>query len=146
MFKRMGMFVLLAAAMAAAACGSETSGASGGGDGMEVSITAPEDGAEVTTSFTVEMSSSVELGPEETGLHHVHLFFDGNEDEYEVVPSESFEVDDLSPGEHTIGVSLRNADHSPAGAEAEITVTVAGGGGDSTGTEEPDQPDDGYDY
>jgi hypothetical protein len=144
MSKSVGMFVLLATAMAAAACGSESTSASAGREGMEVSITTPEDGAEVTTPFTVEVSSSEELGPEETGENHVHVFFDGHEDDYLVVTSESAEIDELAPGDHTIGVSLRNADHSPAGAEAEISVTVSGGR--STGTEEPDETGDDYDY
>jgi hypothetical protein len=144
MSKRIGMFALLVAAIAVAACGSESTGASAG-DGMDVSITTPEDGAEVTTPFTVEVSSSEELGPEETGKHHVHVFFDGHEDEYQVVTSESVEIDDLSPGDHTIGVSLRNADHSPAGAEAEVSVTVSGESG-STRTDDSDDTGDDYDY
>ena len=147
MSTRRWLIALLAIALVAAACGSEASGSSGGEEGMEVSIDEPSDGAEVTTPFTVKVSSSEEIGPEDTGLHHVHVFFDGNDDEYQVVTSESVEVDELSPGDHTIGVSLRNADHSPAGAEAEIAVTVADGdGGGAGGSEEPDPTDDGYDY
>jgi hypothetical protein len=147
MSRRIWLFLLLAVALLAAACGSEASVASGGDDGMEVSIDEPSDGAEVTTPFTVEVSSNEEIGPEDTGLHHVHVFFDGNDDEYQVVTSESVEVEDLAPGDHTIGVSLRNADHSPAGAEAEISVTVVEGeGGGTGGSEDPDRTDDGYDY
>ena len=92
--------------------------------------------------FTVEFESSEELGAPETGKHHVHIYFDGNEDEYEVVEDLSYEVPDLESGEHTITASLRNADHSDAGAEAELTVTAEGaGGGDENGGE-----DGGYDY
>jgi hypothetical protein len=143
---RVQLFALAAVALLAASCGSEpSSAASGGGGGPDVSIAAPDDGASLSVPFTVEVSSSEELGPTDTGAHHVHLFFDGNEDEYEVVESDSIEIDDLDSGDHTIGVSLRNADHSAAGAEAEISVTVTGGGGG--GTDDSDQPaDDAYDY
>jgi hypothetical protein len=147
MSRRIWLFLLLAVPLLAAACGSEANGASGGDDGMEVSIDEPTDGAELTTPFTVEVSSSEEIGPEDTGLHHVHVFFDGNDDEYQVVTSESVEVEDLPPGDHTIGVSLRNADHSPTGAEAEISVTVVEGeDGGTGGAEDPDRTNDGYDY
>jgi hypothetical protein len=147
MSRRTLLLVLAAIGLVAAACGTEASGASGGDGGTEVSIDEPSDGAELTTPFTVEVSASEEIGPEETGLHHVHLFFDGNDDEYQVVTSDSVEVDDLSPGDHTLGVSLRNADHSPAGAEAEISITVAEANEEGAGgSEDPDRTDDGFDY
>jgi hypothetical protein len=74
----------------------------------------------------LKFTSSEPLGPPESGAFHVHVFFDGNEDEYEVVTTNTFEAKGLSPGEHEVAASLRNADHSPAGAEDEVTVTVVG--------------------
>lgn len=137
--------LLAVSALAAVACGSEASpsGAGGASDDMTVTIESPDDGAEVAASFAVELSSSEELGPPDSGKMHVHLTYDGNEDDYDVVESDSYEVADLAPGEHTIEATLRNADHSPAGPADEITVTVAGG--DDGGEGDKEEKDDGYD-
>jgi hypothetical protein len=132
--------VALVALLAAACGGGEEAGSSGGGDGS-IAIASPSDGAEVSVPFTLEFSSGVKLGATDTGAHHVHVFFDGDDSNYEVVESDRFEVAGLSSGEHTITASLRNADHSAAGAEAEITVDVAEGGGGDTGE---DTGTDGY--
>lgn len=108
---------------------------------MTLEITSPADGDSVEVPFTVEVASSEELGPIETGAHHVHVFFDGDDEEFLVVEGESVEVTDLPEGEHVVNASLRNADHSPAGVETEVAVTVgAGGAGSDTG----DTGDDGY--
>ncbi|MGH2693771.1 MAG: Ig-like domain-containing protein [Actinomycetota bacterium] len=148
----MGRFKLFAGvaalALVALACGEEGSsddGAAGGGGGggPTVEITAPEDGAEVGATFTLEFSSSEDLGPIDTGANHVHVWFDGDESKYEVVETSSFDVSGLSPGEHEITASLRNADHTPAGAEDTITVTLAAGAGTGEGKKENDT---GYDY
>jgi hypothetical protein len=114
------------------ACGSSGTNAAsgnGGGGAPRVTITQPADGASVRVPFTLKFTSSVTLGPTDSGRDHVHVFADGKTDQYTVVPTTSFEVQNLSPGRHTIGVTLQHADHSPAGANAQITVTVTGTGG-----------------
>jgi hypothetical protein len=141
----------------AAGCGGSGGGGSGGGGygggggaaepGMTLEITSPEDGATVETPFTVELDSSEELGAIETGAHHVHVYFDGDDEEFLVVESASTEVTDLPEGDHVVNASLRNADHSPAGVETEVTVTVGAGGaeGDTSGDMGGDAEDgDGY--
>jgi hypothetical protein len=128
--------ILIAATLAVlllAACGDEGESGSSGGGNPSLEITSPSDGEEVSIPFDLEFSSDVELGPTDTGAQHVHVFYDGDDSDYEVVESDSFEVTGLSSGEHTITASLRNADHSAAGTEAEITVEVTGGGGGDTG-------------
>jgi hypothetical protein len=146
-------------ALLGAACGSSDEGGSsntdagaGAGGGDALSISAPEDGAEVSLPFTLEMESADALGAPETGEHHVHVFFDGDDSAYEVVTSDTFEVTDLSPGEHTLTASLRNADHSPAGTDVTIELTVAGGG-DGSGSKsgggdksDPGSDDTNYGY
>src|SRR5918994_1718222 len=72
--------------------------ACGGGDGS-FTIASPSDGAEVSLPFTLEFSSGEKLGPTDTGAPHVHVFFDGDDSNYEVVESDSFEVAGLSPGQ-----------------------------------------------
>jgi hypothetical protein len=142
--------VVAALALVAFACGEENSsgdGAAGSGGGEPtLDITAPEDGAKVGGTFTLEFSSSEELGPTDTGAHHVHVWFDADESNYEVVESSSFEASGLSSGEHEVTASLRNADHSPAGAEETITVTVGAGAGAGEGDKDKDSGGGGYDY
>lgn len=126
------VMAVAAIALLVAACGGDDDGtttASADG-GTTLSIVAPDDGAEVSLPFTVEFDSTEELGPTEDGVHHVHIYWDGDDSEYTVVEADSVEVTEAPEGEHTLNASLRNADHSPAGVETEITLTV-GSGGDS---------------
>lgn len=140
---------LITALLLMASCGgggggtTDTSAGAGGDDEMTLTIESPEAGADLPTPFTLELASSVELGPTDSGAHHVHVYYDDNEDEYEVVESDSFEVTDLPPGEHEIYASLRNADHSETGVEAAVEVTVSGGMG---GSNKEEKDDSGYDY
>lgn len=137
---------IAAVTLLAVGCGDS---AAGSGGSASVAIDEPSDGASVEVPFTIELSSGVDLGAPETGNHHVHIFFDDNSDDYEVVNGTRFVVRDLADGgEHTIHASLRKADHSEAGAEDSITVTVTGGtGGGGGGTEGEDSDDDGgYGY
>ncbi len=128
-----------------AACGgddADSASTSSGGDGMTLSITSPDDGADVSLPFTVEFDSSEELGPTEDGVHHVHVFWDGDDSEYTIVEGDSVELTEAPEGEHTLNASLRNADHSPAGVETEITLNVGSGGGSDGDTGD----DGGIDY
>jgi hypothetical protein len=136
---------LIAVAMlVAVACGDNSTADAAGGGGPAISIESPADGDEVTLPLKVEVSTSVDIGPEESGKDHWHLFVDGEELEYTVEPSTETMLDDLSPGEHTINATLQHADHSLAGASDEITVTVTGG---ATGDDEDESgTDPGYDY
>lgn len=128
---------VLALALVLAGCGAESgdTGATSGGDGeMTLEITAPADGEDVSAPFTVDFESSEELGSTEDGVHHVHIFWDGDDSEYIVVEADSVEVTEVpGEGEHVLNASLRNADHSPAGVETEITVNVTGAGGGGSG-------------
>jgi hypothetical protein len=115
-----------------AACGGDeddgNASTSGNDSETTLEITAPADGDEVSAPFTVEFDSSEELGATEDGVHHVHIYWDGDDSEYTVVEAESVEVTEVpAEGEHVLNASLRHADHSPAGVETEITVNVTGG-------------------
>ena len=136
------IMAVTAIALLAAACGGDDDAATTatGEGGMTLSITAPDDGGEVSLPFTVEFDSSEELGPTDDGVHHVHIYWDGDDSEYTVVEADNIEVTEAPEGEHTLNASLRNADHSPAGVETEITLTVGSGGDSDTGD------DGGIDY
>jgi hypothetical protein len=141
-----------ALALLAAACGdddgdTEASGG-GGGDDLSITIETPADGASVDTPFEVKVDPSVDIGEPDTGLHHVHLYYDGEmaEGDYDLVYEPEFTVErDLGAGEHTIEAVIANADHSLTDARDEVTVTVGGASGGGTGT--TDATDSGgYDY
>lgn len=121
--------VALALAATAAGCGSGTDTASAGSD--DLTITSPSDGATVRVPFTLTWEASVPLGPPDSGKDHVHVFVDGQENDYTVVGGTRFRLKDLSPGEHEVQISLQHADHSPVGPESTIDVTVEGGGSPS---------------
>jgi hypothetical protein len=141
--RRFGLTATMVAfALIAAACASG-SNASKGSSGLSVRIASPADDASVSEPFTVKLDASVPLGEPGTGEHHVHLCFDGGscDTEYTLVYGDSIPVKGLSPGRHTIEVSLRNADHSDAGAPTDsVTVMVTGGASSSS------SPDSGYGY
>ena len=132
-------FVLLTAiTLMGVACGSNGDGGNAGddgagGNGAQLSVTAPADGADVSQPFTVEVTSSAKIGPTSSGNDHVHLYFDGSQENYDVCTSTSCQVTGLSPGKHVIEASLRHADHSDAGPKDSITVKVAGSGGGNDG-------------
>ncbi|WP_433412302.1 hypothetical protein ACQP1V_25185 [Microtetraspora malaysiensis] len=120
-----------------AACGANgTAGgaADGGAGGPKVTITSPADGADVSMPFTLRFTTSVPIGPPDSGREHVHVFTDQDAADYTVVTSPSFTIQDLPPGNHTVGVTLQHADHSPAGASAQITVNVTASGGAGAAT------------
>jgi hypothetical protein len=114
---------------------------------MSIAIDEPADGADVAGEFAVKLTPSVEVGEPETGLHHIHLYYDGDTDEgdYDIVYGDSTTVTrQLEPGEHTIEAVIANADHSLTDAQASISVNVTGAaaGGTPTATTAPSF----YDY
>jgi hypothetical protein len=129
-------FVLVfAAALLAAACGSGDTGdaaASGGGD-PSVTIATPADGAEVGTSFDVEMDLGFAIGEPDTGRQHIHLHYDDSS-EYDIVYSDTHTAE-LEPGEHSIVAVVANADHSETEfRSAPVIVTVTDDPGPSGGS------------
>lgn len=125
--------------LVAAGCTAEQADAGGASAGTEtLAITAPTEGAALTLPFTVQLASNVPLAEPETGEHHVHVFFDGDDSEYLLVYGTSIEVSelptDLPPGRHVLTASLRHADHSAAGVEAQVEVVLGPGSGTSGGT------------
>ncbi len=142
------VLLLVIGVLTVAACGSAGANSGGGGsDAPKLTITSPSDGATVQLPIKLTFTSSVPLGPTDSGMDHVHVFTDGHTGDYTVVPTTAFDIKGLSPGRHTIGVTLQHADHSPAGASAQVTVVVAGtgsGGGVTPGGSPTRSP--GYDY
>lgn len=134
------------ALVSAAGCaGGASQGSSGGGAAKDssaqssapsVTITSPASGAKVGSSFPLTFKSSVPIGALETGEDHVHVVIDGNTNQFTVVTAHNYMVKNLSPGKHTVGITLQHADHSPAGAQDQVTVMVAKGAGMKSGAKE----------
>ena len=125
------LMAVAAIGLLVAACGGDSDAATAtatGDDGTTLSITAPSDGAQVSVPFTVEVDSSEEIGATDTGLHHVHVYWDGDESAFTLVETDSVEITDAPEGQHTLTASLHNPDHTPAGVEVDITLTVGDGG------------------
>jgi hypothetical protein len=129
------------------ACGSDdTTASAGSGGGKQLAITSPANGATVKTPFMLTWQAGVPLGPPDSGKDHVHVYVDGNENDYTVVGGHRFTVKNLTPGEHEIEISLQHADHTPVGPESKVSVTVAGGGGGESSTPSDGGDGGGYGY
>jgi hypothetical protein len=117
-------------ALVAAGCTSEGSAAS---EELTLEIAEPTQGDDVSSPFRMSFESTVPLDDPSTGEHHVHVCVDGDdcdaEGQYSLVYGDTFLIEGLSPGEHTLEASLRNADHTDAGPTDTVTVTVAESGG-----------------
>lgn len=136
----------------AAACGDDdgggdtSAGASNGdgADGSGAEIVSPADGDAVDPDFDLELSSAEEIGEPDTGNFHYHVFIDGDEDDVEMVYSDSHTVErDLEEGEHTVEAALANPDHSLVDGAARDEITITVGDADSGGGTEDDESDDG---
>jgi hypothetical protein len=146
---RLRLLLIGAVALLAAACGEggglgDDGAADGGGEGMTIGIASPADGADVTQPFTLKVTASVPLGDPETGRRHVHVWFDGQEADYKINYTDTFQVEGLPAGQHVITAALANADHSLAGPKSEVTVAVGGEGGGQTATTSGPGGGDGY--
>ncbi|MFI5891134.1 hypothetical protein ACIA5D_13575 [Actinoplanes sp. NPDC051513] len=93
------------------------------------------------------MEASESLGTQASGKHHIHVWFDDNANDYQVVEADHVQVESgrLPPGQHVIHASLRNANHSAAGAEAQETIAVTSPGAPAPAASS-NPPDDGGGY
>ena len=136
------------ALVTAAGCAGGSSQGSSGGSAQDssasgsnnssapsVTITSPKSGAKVGSSFPLTYKSSVPIGALETGVELVHVVIDGNTNDFTVVTAKKTMVKNLA-GKHTVGITLQHADHSPAGAQDQVTVMVAKGAGTQSGAKE----------
>jgi hypothetical protein len=148
MFRTLAITIALAFVVGACGVYAQPAGGTGGnGSNLTLNVAAPSDGATVSIPFAVTIESNVAIGPPESGNHHVHLYFDGAtaSGDYDIVYSNTVQVTrPLTPGEHTIVASLRNADHSDAGTYTTFTVVVGGGGDGSHPAPAATPPDYGY--
>jgi hypothetical protein len=91
-----------------------------------VSVVVPATGDVVAVPFEVTIDSSVPLGPQDQGLHHVHIWFGDDETAQTIGEGEVVQIHNAPDGEHEMRVSLRHADHTPVGAETSVRIVISG--------------------
>lgn len=135
-------------ALVAMACGDNGDTADvavpeGDGD-FTLEILEPSEGAEVGLPISIELSTNAELGPPDSGLHHAHVFVDGDMNNFEIIDAETFEIPADSPilagveaGERVLNVTLHTANHEPVGAEDEVTIQLTEAGESEENGDEP---------
>jgi hypothetical protein len=92
-----------------------------------LTITSPGEGDVVNLPFEITIEASVPLGTSDAGLHHAHVWFGDDPEAYLVVEGNSAEITSAPDGAQIMYASLRNADHSDAGAETTVTIIISGG-------------------
>ncbi|MGH3318412.1 MAG: hypothetical protein ACRDO0_19880 [Nocardioidaceae bacterium] len=133
-----------------AGCNAENATTSATGADSGLSITSPSENGNVQVPFTVKLASDVPLAAPDTGEHHAHIFFDGDDSHYILAYGDSIRINKLppgvGPGEHVLDVSLRNADHSAAGVETQVDITIGMPAGTQTGGSGSSDDGPGYSY
>jgi len=86
-----------------------------------VSITAPADGATVSSSDKIKLSYEAAPGPEGD---HLHLNVDGKRMDVLRQLKGNAEIDPLAPGKHQICLLVNTKSHVPVGVEKCISVTA----------------------
>lgn len=118
--KRKHAFLLPALASLALALAA---GGAVAADGPAFTVTAPTEGATVSSPVTVTVEvENAEIGRPADGLNHLHIAMDNGRAKsiYENGP----QVYELAPGEHTVHVELAGPNHRALLPAKSITFTV----------------------
>ncbi|NUR28193.1 MAG: hypothetical protein HOV83_20520 [Catenulispora sp.] len=110
--------IALLAATTQAACGK------GSGSDETLTVLEPIAGSIVSVPFTLHLNSSALLGDPASGRHHVHAYFDDQTKNYLLVDSDNSVINKAPAGKHTLHLLLRKADHSSAGVEVTVELTI----------------------
>lgn len=141
--RRYGLTAILAllAVTTPAACTQEAASSAK----PTLAVSEPGTSAVVTVPFTVKVSSNVRLGTPGSGDYHVHVYFDDHVNQYIVMTGDTAEITSAPAGLHLMHMSLRHADHSAAGVETSIQLTIGRGGAASPKpSPSPSSSDDPY--
>lgn len=94
----------------------------------KVGFTHPKEGATVGSSVTFKLALenfkiAAPGGVVKAGEGHLHYFVDGGT--YNALADSVFTLDSLSPGEHTVKVTLQDNSHADLGIEKTVKFTVS---------------------
>jgi hypothetical protein len=102
-----------------------------------LAVSEPGSTEAVSVPFTVKVTTNVPLGTPASGDHHVHVYFDDNVNQYTVMTSDTIQITSAPAGVHVLHLSLRNPNHSAAGVETSIQVTIGSGGSPASPSPSP---------
>jgi hypothetical protein len=124
--RRYGLTAILAllAVTTPAACTQEVTSSAK----PTLAVSEPGTSAAVSVPFIVKVSTNVRLGTPASGDYHVHVYFDDDVNQYIVMTGDTTQITSAPAGVHVMHLSLRNANHSAAGVETSIQVTIGGDG------------------
>lgn len=92
-------------------------------------VLAPAAGETVQVPFPVRVDTDVELGPIDSERHHLHVWFDDDQEAFELHESEDMQIETAPEGETTLWVQVHTFDHQPASEPVGVTLTVLEGTG-----------------
>jgi hypothetical protein len=106
--------------------------------GLTLSVVEPKDGQTVHLPFQIKVKSNEKLGRAATGVYHIHIWFDNNPADYNMIESDTGEITSATAGPHTLHVSLNYANHDPTGVETSVDINIANGPGAASPTDDDD--------
>ena len=116
------IFATLCFGMMLSACdynnGKQSAGATSNGDGS-IEIMSPAEGSTVAANQPLELKYKVTPSPQG---NHVHISVDQGRPAVVRQMEGTFEIDPLSPGEHSIKIMEATSGHSPTGVETTLHV------------------------
>jgi len=116
------IFVMVCFGMMLSACdynnGKQNAASSGNGGGS-IEIMSPTEGSTVAANQPLELKYKVNASPQG---NHVHISVDQGRPAVVRQMEGTFEIDPLSPGEHTIKIIEATSGHAPTGVEATLHV------------------------
>jgi hypothetical protein len=119
--------LLLATAAGCAAEDSDGPGLPAGGADVSLDVVTPGDGDTVTVPFEVSVDSDVELGRAADEMHHLHVWFGEDQDDFDLYESDTARISDAPNGETTMWVQVHTFDHQPASDPVGVSLAIEGG-------------------
>lgn len=95
--------------------------------GEALTLISPATGDVVGLPFEVLINTSAPLGPPDEGLHHIHIWFGDDVAAQTIGEDRVIRINNAPDGQHDMHISLRHADHSAAGADITVRITISGG-------------------
>ena len=116
--------VIIAGMLLACSDGDESGGdgaaPAGSGGTASIKIISPMDNSKVSAGT---VAVQYEVRPSPSG-DHIHMYVDDRKPDVLRRLKGTYDVEDLSPGEHTITIKEANAGHTPTGHEASVHIVA----------------------
>ncbi|MFC7371642.1 hypothetical protein ACFQPF_08130 [Fictibacillus iocasae] len=130
--KMLKYILITMSAMMIAGCGSDDEGFSEVKSGheqhdnhkptLDASVEVKGSKALIRIKTDMEISKKSYGGEKKDGQGHIHMYVDNGEKQG--ITSTPVELNNLSPGEHVVKISLHNNDHTPFDVTEKLTFTI----------------------